>query len=458
MDSSLFIAQILTLALTLTLRMPRASASSDFYGFVFEPVSPNDSVNSVVTGICNASSSLPSYVYLSGYSFSSSSNATGLLYHGPWDDISSGTWTKLVVPSAVNKTVTVSQYFSPATSGAGSLLLVGNYRTSETDSKYDFGFYYAGSSNGTGSYTDLKPSTLVTDADDAVLNTYPRSLSNDLVVGYYSTKSTPKVEASFVYSISSEAYYALLFPAATSISAHAIYWTGVASTYVIVGSITESGGTTSGFTCTWNGTDHTASDYQLYQRSSDATETHFNGIYPNSADTSQYYVVSNWVETTTSNVKSNGISLVSITSIDVGSSTATWTDFDYTGSVNDTVTAIYSDYVTGSMQLTDSDVISSYLASFSVSGTVVSTNPSSSKSSTTTIIATVVCVVVGVVIIAGFMFYRQRLREQAAESAAAKEARSEMTPSQGGSSSPMYDSSADKNEKGVSMFSFKSIS
>jgi hypothetical protein len=453
MDSSLLVAQVLTLALTLTLRMPGVSASSDLYGFVFEPVTPNNNVNSVVTGICNVSSSIASYVYLSGYSFSSSSNASGLLYQGPWDDISSGTWTKLVVPSAVNKTVTVSQYFGPATSGAGNLLLVGNYRTLETDSMYDFGFYFAGSSDGTGSYTDLKPSTLVTDADDAVLNTYPRSLSNDLVVGYYSTKSTPKAEASFVYSISSETYYALLFPAATSISAHAIYWTGVASTYVIVGSITESGGMISGFTCTWDSTDHTASGYQLYQRSSDATETHFNGIYPSSADSSQYYVVSNYVEKASSNVKSNGISLVSITSIEVGSSTATWTDFDYTGSVNDTVTAIYSDYITGSMQLTDSDVVSSYLASFSVSST-----SSSSKSSTTTIIATVVCVVVGVVIIAGFMFYRQRLREQAAESAAAKEARSEMTPSQGGSSSPMYDSSADKNEKGVSMFSFKSIS
>jgi hypothetical protein len=431
-----------------------ADEDASTFTFSYRPVwypSSYAGNNTVLTGLTTGSSCVSDSdgctLYYTGYSDASPHPSVAFLYYGEAGG-ADATWTTLTVESGVNKTVTSAVFMSPYITDASrnAIDMVGNYKTTETESKYDFGFLFTGFTNGTGTFTDIDPSALVADTvNDAVLNTNPRCVNNGLIVGYYTTKLTPNANSAFVYDIATETFYALLFPAGNAISAHSVYLLR-GSTYLIVGAITDSSGIVSGFICHWDNVNHIASDYQLYQRSSDAKQTHFNGL--TSAGNDKFYVASDWIEiaNTTTGVKTYGLSLVTLSNVSdtASSSGISWQDFVYPDSNNNSAVAVSGSYVVGSMQpLANGNLPTGSAYGYLMSYGYPATSSKSSLLSRTAIIAIVVCLAGGIAIAVAFVVYRQQARKRAATA----EANTEM------SSSPMYDA----REKGdsASMFTFK---
>src|SRR5262245_578513 len=232
----------------------------------FPGAAPNASTGP--TGIRGVDSS--SDVYISGASVAPGAGPVGLLYRGPLDG--SGTWFTLNYPSSQRVTVTGTSVYGPDNNGPGSVVLVGNYATSEQGTGVPIGFVYLGSPDGSGEWRTITP--------PGAAVTIAHSTMGGFVVGNYETSRELVTGKAFIYDISGDVFYELVKPRAVSITAYGIWYNGGTS-YTITGGYADPDGT-AGYLVDWDSATQTTSNWATYRdpnaQASVTPVTHFEGI------------------------------------------------------------------------------------------------------------------------------------------------------------------------------------
>lgn len=149
--------------------------------------------------------------------------------------------------------------------------LVGAYFLT-TATTTPLGFFYSGNLEGTGTWTEIIPSTLST----GITGTICRAVMGDLLVGNYTTTTNN----AFLYNVKTKIYLGITMIGATSITANGI-WQNSKNHYTICGGFTISSGLEAGYLVDFNNKTQMFSNWIQFSYANDPTTnttTYFNAI------------------------------------------------------------------------------------------------------------------------------------------------------------------------------------
>lgn len=196
----------------------------------------------IVTGVRSDSATTDSVVITASYTPAGSTTASlynGSLAAAPGAPLAS--WN-LLNPVFPGQTVTSSTFYGPNTPRfdssipAGQVVAVGSYKYNEGASGpgFDHGMLYQGTVTGTGSWTQLDATPLVTSG--TLLNTIAHSTMSQLVVGNYDTSIT--TGKAFIYNRATDSWTDLNPFGSMSVTAYGI-WQNSSNSYTIAGGYSD---------------------------------------------------------------------------------------------------------------------------------------------------------------------------------------------------------------------------
>lgn len=334
-----------------------SSSSAATVQYSLEPALASGSTE--ITGIRGVNGS--SDVYLTGINQDNGTNY-GLLYQGPIQMASASSWNKIGPTKCVYTTAMSCEnssglnFYGPDNgTTAGNVSVVGNYNLANDNHAY--GLLYQGDVVGTGRYTKVDPSSLIS-SPRLLENTIVHSNMNGVVVGNYDTDdllghafimvigNTPSDPGTYSYYPIRES----LASGAISITAYGIWYNAAANTYTIAGGYSklDSKGLTTGYIVDWNPTAPPGSQFSnftsVFYNNDPANTliTHFEGITTD--DAGGYYLAADWGTTT----NRQGAALVHITrNSNGGFNTPSWTNIAYPGATATSANTVYRKNILG---------------------------------------------------------------------------------------------------------------
>ena len=222
---------------------------------------------------------------IGSYLLSGSGDSSGLLYQGPLDTSSGGSWTAIDANAVLGGTST--SVYGPDLLDDGALRLVGSLRNSATDlSAGTRGFVYTGAADGLSPQGEESGYRAV--SYPGATFTYLHSTDGGLVVGNHDSTDQLLGQA-FLYDVVQDAFIASIqFPGAATTTAYGI--TQIDQEHFAIaggyGLTAEDGPQGQGFIVSYNARTGEFSDWQSYalrDKSQPNLITHFEGISYNSA-------------------------------------------------------------------------------------------------------------------------------------------------------------------------------
>ena len=202
-----------------------------------------------------------------GYNFDLNLNYLGIWYGN------------FYFPSDVNRNVTSTYFYGPCNgSTPDTIQAVGTYETSQGGA-HQYGLYYHGYLNGTGTWKTIVPQVLA--PDNNILGTVGHSMMGNLIVGNFNTNASFSQPRAFVYDISLDNFTELSYSSDSSTNAYCIWHYG-GNSYAIAGGVMKNE-LENAFIVNWDASTNSASDWRFF-RHENSTKTHFQGMYPNYND------------------------------------------------------------------------------------------------------------------------------------------------------------------------------
>lgn len=275
-----------TLALTLCFFIWSAAPLRGFdYSTVVDP-------NVVVTGIRSDSldQGISSVVITASYN-SGGGNTVAAVYHGSLANATSpsAVWNQLI-PVFSGQSITSSTLYGPNTAvftpslGAGNIIAVGSYKYTQSvaGAAADHGLLYQGTVTGSGTWTQIDATPLVT-GTDSLINTIAHSTMGNLVVGNYDTQL--KTGNAFIYNRMSDTWTDLNPAGSLSTTAYGIWQNGGSSStsFTIAGGFSDlnSLGIDEGYIVNYESSTGLLANYKTYNFDDlplSSLQSHFDGI------------------------------------------------------------------------------------------------------------------------------------------------------------------------------------
>lgn len=311
------------------------------------------SSSTLITGIRQVSGS--SNVYITGlFESTSTAQPQGLIYTGAITG--SGTWQTLQYPG---ESVTSTSLYGPDSNGSSSVIIAGSYTTT-TSGNQQLGLLYQGATNGSGTWSTLNPSSLVS-GSESIINTIAHSTMGGLVVGNYDTNLS--TGHAFIYNITNNSYIELKKPGALSTTAYGIWYNG-GSSYTIAGgySTTDESGLSTAYLVDWDSVTNTSSNWSSYiynnGQSSSGFITHFEGITSNG---SGYNLAADYAAS--DNINHAAFANITRTIGGNFSTNATWINIAYPQATITSANTVYQSYILGVYTLAATPgIVNSYVA------------------------------------------------------------------------------------------------
>ena len=267
------------------LTLSAASLHALDYSSVVDP-------NVVVTGIRSDSvtQGTDSVVITASYNIGGG-NTVAALYNGSLANATSpgAVWNQLT-PVFSGQTITSSSFYGPNTSvftpslGTGNVIAVGSYKYTQSTSGTlaDHGLMYVGTVTGSGTWTQIDATPLVS-GTDSLINTIAHSTMGNLVVGNYDTQL--KAGNAFIYNRASDTWVNLSPAGSLSTTAYGIWQNGGSSStsFTIAGGFSDlnSLGIDEGYLVDYDSSTGLLTNYKTYNYNNlplSSLESHFDGI------------------------------------------------------------------------------------------------------------------------------------------------------------------------------------
>ncbi len=321
-----------------------SNTSTTISGIQYFP-EPYFSVGSTeITGVRGVNNS--SNVFLTGINMDNTTTPTtnyGLLYQGPILIPRVSSWNKIgpaktIIKAIGSETSSGLNFYGPDNgSTAGSVVVVGNYNLSGVTTAY--GLLYIGDITGSGTYTKIDPSSLITPPIQ-LNNTIAHSNMNGFVVGNYDTSDL--VGHAFIMEIGSapsdpsrysyvEIPASLVSGGAISMTAYGIWYNSSLSNYTIAGGFSKvrgDNGLSTGYVVDWHPINGFSNFTPIYYNNDSSTSkvSHIEGITTD--NDGGYYLAVDWADNVASSPQ--GAAFVQIKRNSSGRfASPTWTSFAY---------------------------------------------------------------------------------------------------------------------------------
>jgi len=350
--------------------------SSSIQYFV-EPYMPVGSTE--ITGVRGVNNS--SDVFLSGINMDNTTSPTtnyGLIYRGPLLIPNVSSWNKIGPQKTIAKVggtdLSSGLNFYGPNNGAtsGSIVVVGNYNLSGSNAA--FGLLYQGDIAGTGTYTKIDPSRLITLPGVTLNNTIAHSNMNGYVVGNFDTSdlvghafimgigNTPDIPGTYTYF---EIPPTLVTGGAASMTAYGIWYNSALNNYTIAGGYSKllgDHGLSNGYLVDWNPSTNQFTNFTTIYFNNDSSTSkvsHIEGITTDNAG--GYYLSVDWAQTVSGSPY--GAALVQVKRTSTGQfDTPTWTSFAFPGATETSANTVFERNVLG--VFTGPGPVTPYLAVF----------------------------------------------------------------------------------------------
>lgn len=312
--------------------------------------------NVIVTGIRSDSvtEGIDSVVITASYNIGGG-NTVAAIYNGSLSGATApdAVWNQLT-PVLSGQTITSSTVYGPNTAvftpslGAGNIIAVGSYKYTQSVSgtAADHGIIYQGTVSGSGTWTQLDATPLVT-GTDSLINTIAHSTMGNLIVGNYDTQL--KTGNAFIYNIGTNTWTNLNPGGSLSTTAYAIWQNGGSSStsFTIAGGFSDlnSLGVDEGYLVDYDSSTGILSNYKTYNYNNlplTSLESHFDGI----TATADGFNLTGYYTTVDPAVESGFFASVRVNP-DGSFSDATWTDITFPGAPVTTGNTIIDNYVLG---------------------------------------------------------------------------------------------------------------
>lgn len=241
------------------------SKTPDRYITLDYPNAATDS-KTLLTGVRKITNS--DNVFIVG--FYTSGTVTSFVFVGTLNGV--GTWTNLNDPDGTNTNL----YGPNNGSVIGEISVVGNY-TNTLSSKI-IGCLYQGAIDGSGTWTDIIPVSLV--GPETLKTTIMHSNMGNYAVGNFNTEEKDLIGRAFLYAIDTKTYTEIVHPKSLSITAYGIWQTSYL-TYTICGGYYIPGDNEVAYLVDWNSDLGTLSNWRFFSYDNDSDNssiTHFDGI------------------------------------------------------------------------------------------------------------------------------------------------------------------------------------
>jgi hypothetical protein len=317
-----------------------------------------------ITGIRGVNNSTD--VFISGINMDNTTSPTtnyGLLYRGPVLIPNVNRWNKIGPAKPIittNGSIINSSglnFYGPDNGAtAGSIVVVGNYNLAN-DPSYAYGLLYRGDIAGTGTYTQINPSSLV--ANGSAVDTIAHSNMNGYVVGNYindiddfghafimAIGNTPDVPSTYTYV---EIPRGSLTGGSISITAYGIWYNSNLNNYTIAGGFSKvlgENGLSTGYIIDWSPTAGFSNFTPIYYNNDSSTSkvSHVEGITTDNAG--GYYLSVDWADSITQSRQ--GAAFVEIKRNSSGGfASPTWTSFAYPGAPATSANTVFERNVLG---------------------------------------------------------------------------------------------------------------